>query len=274
MKMTDNGQSPSSGRPHRPDRPSLPSPGRVLTLVTQPTQDQLEDDGHSKETVKSFSICPDLADATTPVFAGPQGSLPAPPDSPSIKLPLPHGGIGIPTVREDPDASRLSKKSGSVRLAKNKKASKKNVGVVVADFNGLYPDELSIKVGEEIEIISKDTIVSRNIGWWTGRKGKGKFGIFPAACVSCDMQHGGGAENPTSSDYPLEIKNSEIDMKEVIGIGGFGKVYRAIYKGEDVAVKVAKTTTFDSLKAVQDVVSEAEKFAHLAWRRSRAGRRS
>ena len=146
-----------------------------------------------------------------------------------------------------------------------RKVSKKNIGLVIGDFNGLYGDELSLKAGEEIEIISKDTVVSRNIGWWTGRKTKknAKIGIFPAACVSCDMQT--TAEPKTHNPhYPLEIKNSEVDMKEPIGIGGFGKVYRAIYKGEEVAVKVAKSTTFNSLKAVQDVIAEAEKFAHLA----------
>ncbi len=262
--MADKTQAPSSNRPHRPDRPSLPSPGQagnkrpVMTLITQPTQDQ-EEDGHSKETVKSFPICPiDLVDATTPVLAG-QGTLPAaPPDSPSIRTIPP----SVEEFQQLKGTPRLNKRAGSARIVRNKKAPKKNMGIVVGDFNGLYPDELSIKVGEEIEIISKDTVVSRNIGWWTGRKGKGKFGIFPAACVSCDIQ--GNNENSANSNYPLEIKNSEISMKEVIGIGGFGKVYRAIYKGEDVAVKVAKTTTFDSLKAVQDVVSEAEKFAHLA----------
>ena len=145
---------------------------------------------------------------------------------------------------------------------RSKTTPKRNMGVVIGSFNGLYPDELSLSVGEEIEIISKDTIVSRNIGWWTGRNKKGKFGIFPAACVSCDTQSSNGSK--PSSDYSLEIKRSEIDMKEVIGLGGFGKVYRAVYKGEEVAVKVAKTTTFDSLKAVQDVISEAEKWAHLA----------
>ena len=142
---------------------------------------------------------------------------------------------------------------------------------MIGDFNGLYPDELTIRVGEKIEIISKDTLVSRNIGWWTGRNDKGKIGIFPAACVSTESQangssSGAGAEGRETSigEYSLGIHSKDVEMKEVVGIGGFGKVHRAIYQGQEVAVKVAKNTTFDSLKAVQDVISEAEKFAHLA----------
>ena len=254
----------------RPYRNSPPENQRatLTALVTQPTQDQ--DD--SRETVTSFPIYQhDLSDiqqpvdATTPVLPG-QYALPLPPDSPSIKI-APPVNEDMPCMGDEMDKlsnmNRLKNRAGSHRIVKKRQPQKKNMGIVIGDFNGLYPDELSLKVGEEIEIISKDTVVSRNIGWWTGRKGKGKFGIFPAACVSCDMQ-GSSGSGATSADYPLAINSSEIDMKEVIGIGGFGKVYRAIYKGEDVAVKVAKATTFDSLRAVQDVVSEAERFAHLA----------
>lgn len=57
------------------------------------------------------------------------------------------------------------------------------MGIVVSDFKGLYLDELSLSVGERVQIISKDAAVSRNIGWWTGRKDGGKIGIFPASCV-------------------------------------------------------------------------------------------
>lgn len=274
-------------RPYRSDRPSLSSPSQAkplptLTLVTQPTLPDQEDDGHSRETVKSSTpiFCHSLhelnldiqpKDATTPVMAG-QSPMPLPPDSPSIKL-TPAAPLSVTSSvhysrdqqenqRETRATGLTTKRAGSQREAR-KKTHKKNMGVIIGDFNGLYPDELSVKEGEEIEIISKDTYVSRNIGWWTGRNAMGKIGIFPAACVSCELQ-GKNAGGSTNYGYSLEIKNSEVEMKEVIGIGGFGKVFRALYKGEEVAVKVAKSTTFDSLKAVQDVVSEAERFAHLA----------
>lgn len=259
------------------NRTILSSPGQSvrtppsLILLGQSTSTE-DEEGHSRETVTFtpvLSVCQheltlDIQprDATTPVLPG-QGHLPPPPDSPSIKLTPPIAPNDLnPLSASQVQRDRFTKRSGSHRIIK-KKAQKKNVGIVIGDFSGMLRDELTIKEGEEIEIISKDTIVSRNIGWWTGRNSKGRIGIFPAACVSCDMQNGNGT-GTANSLYPLEIKSSEVTMKEVVGMGGFGKVFRGIYKGEDVAVKVAKSTTFDSLKAVQDVISEAEKFAHLA----------
>lgn len=259
---------------------SLTTPGQsktfppTLTLLSQ--SNSIEDEeGHSRDTITCtpvLAVCQhelslDIQpkDATTPVLPA-QGHLPLPPDSPSIKLtPAVTDSLNLPMteLQREMQRERYSKRPSSQRILKRKSPQKKNVGIVIGDFNGMLRDELTIKEGEEIEIISKDTIVSRNIGWWTGRNSKGKIGIFPAACVSCDVQNSSGSGS-SNSTYPLEIKSSEIEMKEVVGIGGFGKVFRAIYRGEDVAVKVAKSTTFDSLKAVQDVIAEAEKFAHLA----------
>lgn len=267
-----------------PQRTSPATPGQSksippsLILLGQSTSTE-DEEGHSRDTVVTctpvLSVCQhelsldiQLKDATTPVVPG-QGHLPPPPDSPSIHLTPPFTAVPdslnppLTQLQREIQRERFTKRPSSQRILKKKAPQKKNVGIVIGDFNGMLRDELTIKEGEEIEIISKDTIVSRNIGWWTGRNAKGKIGIFPAACVSCDVQSSTGV-GASSSVLPLEIKSSEISMKEVVGIGGFGKVFRAIYKGEDVAVKVAKSTTFDSLKAVQEVISEAEKFAHLA----------
>ena len=224
----------------------------------------LEEDDHDTTTFSSNTICSatpnhDLSvenqtkDATTPVVAAP---LPLPPQSPK-------NAESNTTVF---DFSKAQRRQASYRrLDKRKKVHSSNVGVVIGDFSGLYQDELSLKVGQQIEIISKDTVVSRNIGWWTGRNESGKIGIFPAACVAAGQDGGANASvQAETGEYPLAINSKEVEMKEVVGMGGFGKVYRAIYRGEEVAVKVAKTTTFDSLKAVQEVIAEAEKFAHLA----------
>lgn len=286
--MTELRRVPSLGQSETASLPlGRPKPlNSPVTLVTQPTLPDRDDSRESFTPVQHFGLANlDInqpKDATTPVLVAGQSSIPQVPESPSIKLTAPPGPItsggssGYESSQLESDSKGLSsygdmrylrERPGSVKHER-RKTIKKNIGIVVGDFNGLYGDELSLKVGEEIEIISKDTVVSRNIGWWTGRKTKknGKIGIFPAACVSCDIQtaSGSGGNSQQNPNYHLEIKISEVEMKEPIGMGGFGKVYRAIYKGEEVAVKVAKSTTFDSLKAVQDVIVEAEKFADLA----------
>jgi hypothetical protein len=272
----------------------------LLTWHTQSTLDATEEEAaltHSSKTicpptpVNELSLENQTKDATTPVLPVP---LSPPPQSPRTKSPsssqVAAAAASQPQVLEPADQQRgklqqialpenqetrhFIRRPRSYRdPSRNKKgALKKNYGVVIGDFNGLYRDELTIRVGEKIEIISKDTLVSRNIGWWTGRDDKGKIGIFPAACVSTESQPSsgtgaaGGAEGREAliGEYSLGIHSKDVEMKEVVGIGGFGKVHRAIYQGQEVAVKVAKNTTFDSLKAVQDVISEAEKFAHLA----------
>ena len=217
-------------------------------------------------------------DATTPVLPQP---LSPPPVSPRRDATFqmqktqsqPEGEASTAATTENGqqgETKHFTRRPRSYRdLSRHRRSAlKKNYGIVIGDFEGLYGDELTIRVGEKIEIISKDTLVSRNIGWWTGRDAKGKIGIFPAACISLEGSNGpsgGGSEKEApESEYSLEIHSKDVEMKEIVGIGGFGKVYRAIYQGQEVAVKVAKTTTFDSLKAVQDVISEAEKFAHLA----------
>ena len=265
------------------------------TWQTQSTLDATEEQ-EATLTHSSKTICPptpvnelsleiQTKDATTPVLPVP---LSPPPLSPRTNFSSSSSAVtdsheALPSQRQQlqqmalPEsvnqevASRhFTRRPRSYRDPnRNRKgALKKNYGVVIGDFNGLYRDELTIRVGEKIEIISKDTLVSRNIGWWTGRDDKGKIGIFPAACVSTEGQttasSGVGKEASTVGEYSLGIHSKDVEMKEVVGIGGFGKVFRAIYQGQEVAVKVAKTTTFDSLKAVQDVISEAEKFAHLA----------
>ena len=224
-----------------------------------------EDGNHSTTTIRAvtpsghdLSVDCTAKDATTPVLLEP---LPPLPQSPKIIEPP---GTSLRPALTHHEFSR--RKSNSCKLyssTSQRKQGNKNVGTVIGDYVGIYKSELTLRIGDKIEIISKDTEVSRNIGWWTGRNSKGQIGIFPAACV-CSEPLPRTGNSQANTDYSLEIHSSEVDMKEVIGIGGFGKVYRGIYLGEDVAVKVAKTTTYDVIKAVQDVISEAEKFAHLA----------
>ena len=114
----------------------------------------------------------------------------------------------------------------------------KNVGIVISNSKGMLPDELSLRVGERIEIISKDTRMSRNIGWWTARNNKGKIGICPAQYVKVVTNFSEANAIPVQSEYSLEV---------------IGQVFWTEFKGEEVAIKVAKTTTFDLLKAVLEI---------------------
>ena len=162
-----------------------------------------------------------------------------------------------------------TKRFGRTELVKSvnvsTRRSLRSIGIVVNDFKGLYCDELTLTVGERIEIISKDTVVSRNIGWWTGRNSHGQIGIFPAAKVKVvDSVLDDFPQDVDLHHCPIEIPSDEVQLGEVIGMGRLGKVYRASYKREDVAVKVASQTSFDTVKAITEVLSEAKKFAHLA----------
>ena len=220
-------------------------------------------------------------DATTPVVLSPHGPEKLVPRAPTLVTTVDDQGLPVGKPRGDETAvepaageakrslARDRRLTRSVRLAQKEasryRQSKKLWAVVVGDFQGIYGDELTLKAGERVEIVSKDVRVSRNIGWWTGRNEKGRYGIFPEGCVKIlTKEEENDDEVNIEIEYPFIISCSDIQLKEPIGVGGFGRVHRAIYKEQEVAVKVAKSTTFDLVKAAQDVITEAKKFAHLA----------
>ena len=51
-------------------------------------------------------------------------------------------------------------------------------------------------------------------------------------------------------------------MEEVIGVGGFGKVYRGFYRGAEVAVKAARRDADESLVTIKERVLQEGK---LFW---------
>ena len=148
--------------------------------------------------------------------------------------------------------------------------SKRRLCLCTALFNydAQGEDELSLRVGQVVEILSKDTKISGDEGWWTG-KFRDKVGIFPSNfVVEEEEEH---FHNPHTSlaldaeeDQPLEIDFREIQLEEVIGVGGFGKVYRGYWKNEVIAVKAARQDPDEDVSAtVLNVRQEALVFWKL-----------
>lgn len=105
------------------------------------------------------------------------------------------------------------------------------------DYEAQNEDELSLSRGTIVLVLSKDSAISGDEGWWTGKIGD-KVGIFPSNFVT-DRDPMLANELPESIGdiQPLEINYSELDLEEVIGQGGFSKVKRAYWRNEEVAVK-------------------------------------
>ncbi|XP_070158287.1 mitogen-activated protein kinase kinase kinase 11 isoform X2 [Polyergus mexicanus] len=106
------------------------------------------------------------------------------------------------------------------------------------DYVAQGEDELSLQRGETVEVLSKDAKISGDEGWWTG-KIRGKVGIFPANFVA-ESESIDRVSTVIDKVQPIEIDFEELHLEEVIGVGGFGKVYRGIWKKREVAVKAAR----------------------------------
>lgn len=92
------------------------------------------------------------------------------------------------------------------------------------DYVAQGEDELSLQRGETVEVLSKDSKISGDEGWWTG-KIRGKVGIFPANFVA-EAECIDRVSSVIDKVQPVEIDFHELQLEEVIGVGGFGKVYR------------------------------------------------
>ena len=64
--------------------------------------------------------------------------------------------------------------------------------------------------------------------------------------------------------YPPHISFSELEVEEVIGVGGFGKVYRGRYRHAEVAVKAARRDVNEGLDVIKErVLQEGRLFWFL-----------
>uniref|UniRef100_A0A672JIX1 Mitogen-activated protein kinase kinase kinase n=1 Tax=Salarias fasciatus TaxID=181472 RepID=A0A672JIX1_SALFA len=138
----------------------------------------------------------------------------------------------------------------------------------VFDYEATAEDELSLRRGDLVEVLSKDSLVSGDEGWWTGMIAD-RVGIFPSNYVSRGSRiPEDGAERRQYAVPPLhllEIDFSELTLEEIIGVGGFGKVYRAVWRGAEVAVKAARRDPDeDPEQTLESVRQEAKLFAMLS----------
>ncbi|XP_059929904.1 mitogen-activated protein kinase kinase kinase 21-like isoform X1 [Gadus macrocephalus] len=139
------------------------------------------------------------------------------------------------------------------------------------DYEASGEDELSLRRGDVVEVLSKDAAISGDEGWWTGKINH-RVGIFPSNYVTyqpaiyrlpttgCTV----GVRERVPSLPPAEIVFSELVLEEIIGVGGFGKVYRGTWKDQEVAVKAARQDPDEDITATADgVKQEAKLFSML-----------
>uniref|UniRef100_A0A8C4QDI5 mitogen-activated protein kinase kinase kinase n=1 Tax=Eptatretus burgeri TaxID=7764 RepID=A0A8C4QDI5_EPTBU len=127
------------------------------------------------------------------------------------------------------------------------------------DYDASAEDELTLRRGDQVEVLSKDAKVSGDEGWWTG-KILDRVGIFPSNYVTRKpsfnklqkSKHGAYAP-------PVEVPFHELLLEEIIGVGGFGKVYRGVWHDEEVAVKAARQDPDEEISTTAESVRQEGK---------------
>nr|XP_025865705.1 mitogen-activated protein kinase kinase kinase 10 [Vulpes vulpes] len=133
------------------------------------------------------------------------------------------------------------------------------VWTAVFDYEAAGDEELTLRRGDRVQVLSQDCAVSGDEGWWTGQLPSGRVGVFPSNYVAP-----GAPAAPAGLQLPQEIPFHELQLEEIIGVGGFGKVYRALWRGEEVAVKAARLDPErDPAVTAEQVRQEARLFGAL-----------
>ncbi len=110
----------------------------------------------------------------------------------------------------------------------------------IYEYTAQGEDELSLSKGDVVEVLSMDYKISGDEGWWTG-KCNGKVGVFPCNFVApADQDFSNLKREELLRLYPPHISFNELRVGEVIGVGGFGKVFRGFYGNREVAIKAAR----------------------------------
>ncbi|KAG7333840.1 hypothetical protein KOW79_002247 [Hemibagrus wyckioides] len=175
-----------------------------------------------------------------------------------------------------PESSTSSSSSSSAAAAGNSRAHSapartRSLWTAAYDYEASGEDELSLRRGDVVEVLSKDAAVSGDEGWWTGKLNH-RVGIFPSNYVTYQpavyrpaavSSPSAGSASSASRD-PLNIPFSELVLEEIIGVGGFGKVYRGTWREQEVAVKAARQDPDEDITATaESVKQEAKLFAML-----------
>uniref|UniRef100_A0A0C9RE30 mitogen-activated protein kinase kinase kinase n=1 Tax=Fopius arisanus TaxID=64838 RepID=A0A0C9RE30_9HYME len=161
-----------------------------------------------------------------------------------------HSGGTARTVSQQTSPSHATHSSSHSRQEKSSV-----IVTVMWKYIAQSEDELTLEPGEQVEVLSKDSKISGDEGWWTG-KICGKVGIFPANFVIA-------TDRISIFDHvqPMEIDFEELQLEEVIGVGGFGKVYRGYWRKKEVAVKAARQDPNEEPSVtLENVLQEAKRF--------------
>ncbi|KAL5269723.1 hypothetical protein ACHWQZ_G003252 [Mnemiopsis leidyi] len=108
------------------------------------------------------------------------------------------------------------------------------LATAIHNYRSNNKDELSLRKGDKVQIFSKDPLLSGDEGWWIGQiykhadnsKATPFVGVFP--------------HNFVEEHNIQNIEVNDIQIGEVVGYGGFGKIYKGTYNGKEVAVKEAR----------------------------------
>ena len=106
-----------------------------------------------------------------------------------------------------------------------------------------------------------DYVISGDEGWWTG-KCSGKVGVFPCNFVApADLDFSNLKRDELLRFYPPHISFNELKVSEVIGVGGFGKVFRGDYNGSEVAIKAVRNMPDTTIEVARErVLNEGRLF--------------
>ncbi|XP_077470137.1 mitogen-activated protein kinase kinase kinase 21 isoform X1 [Stigmatopora argus] len=134
------------------------------------------------------------------------------------------------------------------------------------DYEASGEDELSLRRGDVVEVLSKDAAISGDEGWWTGKINH-RVGIFPSNYVTYQpaiYRLPAASARERVPAPPVQIPFAELVLEEIIGVGGFGKVYRGTWKDQEVAVKAARQDPDEDITATAaSVKQEAKLFSML-----------